>query len=149
MLQKLKIGYYGQQFSDTLPSDMDALSYLMRLNSSINKQTAHKYLGMFGLESQCHTTMIRLLSGGQKARVKLSSFGVIQPNLLLLDEPTNHLDIITIESLIMALNNFSGAIIVITHNFDFITKLNTELWVMKHLSKYPGSYDNYHNEQIT
>lgn len=149
--EKIKIGYYGQQFHDTLPLDITAHQYLMSLNDSVNEQMAHRYLGMFGLESQHHGTTIGLLSGGQKARVKLASFGVIQPHLLLLDEPTNHLDITTIASLISALNNYKGALVIITHNFDFITKLNTELWVVKDekFTKYPGTYDDYVQEVYT
>lgn len=55
---------------------------------------------------------------------------MIRPHILLLDEPTNHLDIIAIESLITALNNFEGAVILITHNLDIITQLDCELWTI-------------------
>ena len=68
-----------------------------------------------------------------------------EPHLLVLDEPTNHLDIVAIESLINALNNFKGAIVLVTHNFDIITKINAELWVVDNgkIEKYSNEYDDY------
>ena len=150
----LKIGYYNQHFEQSLPMDLKAVDYLISLNTSIDKTLAHKYLSMFGLEPIHHSTKISELSGGQKARVKFASFGVIKPHLLLLDEPTNHLDIVTIDSLILALNNFEGAIILVTHNFDMITSLNADLWVIHRdilplnikLFKYPKDYGHYIQE---
>ena len=143
--RNLKIGYYDQHFQDTMPSDVSPIKYLMNLNLSLDEQNAHKYLGMFGLDSSHHGIMIGSLSGGQKARVKLSSFGVTRPHLLLLDEPSNHLDMTTVDSLINALSLFTGAIIVITHNFDLLTKLKSEVWVVedKRIFKYRGNYEDY------
>ena len=141
----LKIGYYNQHFEDSMPMNSTGVEFIQGLNTDIDLTTSHKYLSMFGLEPIHHKTLIGSLSGGQKARVKLASFGVIKPHLLVLDEPSNHLDIVAIESLIGALNSYAGAILIVTHNFDLITKLNCELWVVDEdgLNPYQGSYDEY------
>lgn len=144
----LKIGYYNQHFEDSLPFDDNGVEYLMSINNDIDKTLAHKYLSLFGLEPIYHAIKINLLSGGQKARVKFASFGIIKPHLLILDEPTNHLDIVAIESLINALNTYIGAIILITHNYEVITRLNTELWIIDNgkLEKYTRDYNTYIEE---
>lgn len=142
---RIRIGYYNQHFEKCMPMNITPIQYLEELNNEIDIQTAHKYLSMFGLEPIYHKTSIGILSGGQKARVKFASFGVTKPHILMLDEPTNHLDIVSIESLIDALNNFSGAIILVTHNFDLITKLDADLYIIDKqiLERYDGSYDDY------
>ena len=144
----LRIGYYNQHFEESMPFDLNGVQYLMALNNDIDLTQAHKYLSLFGLEPVHHNIIIGTLSGGQKARVKFASFGVIKPHLLILDEPSNHLDIVAIESLVCALNNFEGAILLVTHNFDIITKLNSELWVVEngHMEKYIQDYDDYVQE---
>lgn len=141
----LLIGYYDQHFENSLPMNYDPVTYLMKLNSTIDNESAHKYLSMFGLEPIHHAVKIKELSGGQKARIKFASFGVIRPHLLLLDEPTNHLDMTTIESLINALKIYDGSIVLITHNFDMVTSLDCDLWTMDDtgLNKYLGDYDSY------
>lgn len=141
----LRIGYYNQHFESSLPMDLTGIEYLMQLNNEINLTLAHKYLSLFGLEPINHNVKISILSGGQKARVKFASFGVSKPHLLILDEPSNHLDIDTITSLIYALSNFKGAIILVSHNFDIITNIKSELWTIADgkLDKYNGDYCDY------
>jgi len=141
----LRIGYYNQHFEESMSLNKNPVTYLMDLNPNIDITLAHKYLSMFGLEPCYHSTKISELSGGQKARAKFASFGVIKPHLLILDEPSNHLDMITIDSLINALNSYGGALILITHNFDIITRLNSELWIVenKKISKYSAGYEKY------
>lgn len=141
----LRIGYYHQHFENTLPKNISSVNYLMLLNPKLDLTLAHQYLSTFGLEPAHHKTNIGFLSGGQKARVKIASLGIMKPHLLILDEPSNHLDIVTIDSLIYALNHYQGAIILITHNFELITELNLELWTIQNqqLIKFPGDYDNY------
>ncbi len=141
----VRIGYYNQHFEDSMPFEINGVQYLSELNKEIDITTAHKYLSLFGLEPQYHSTKIGALSGGQKARVKFASFGVTKPHLLILDEPSNHLDIAAIESLVNALNNFEGAIVLVSHNFDIVTSIRSELWVVENakMFKYQGTYDDY------
>lgn len=141
----LKIGYYGQHFEESLPNEQKPTEYLCAMNREVSIEQSHKYLSLFGLEPLYHSTKISALSGGQKARVKLASLGIMKPHCLILDEPTNHLDITTIQSLIMALNYYVGAIILVTHNFDVITSLKSELWCIENntIHKNEHSYDEY------
>jgi ATPase subunit of ABC transporter with duplicated ATPase domains len=146
----LKIGYYNQHFEESLPSDMSSVEYLMSLNDDIDITLSHKLLSMFGLEPKHHKVNIGLLSGGQKARVKFASFGIIKPHVLILDEPSNHLDIVTMEAFIEALNSYKGGIVVVSHNYDLVTKINCELLVVEDhdVTFYDGDYDDYVDEII-
>lgn len=145
---QLKIGYYDQHFEQSLPFDINGIQYLMSLNQDLDLTNSHKYLSLFGLDAINHNTLIGQLSGGQKARVKLASFGIIKPQLLLLDEPTNHLDIVAINSLIHALKHFEGGLILITHNFDLIQELDCQLWVVDNgeIFQYNGTHQDYIQE---
>lgn len=146
----LKIGYYNQHFVDTLPDDIIPINYLQTLDKELSKQDAHKYLGSIGLESFAHKVPIKDLSGGQKARVVLASIQLENPHLLFLDEPTNHLDIETVDALIQAINEFSGGVIVISHDMELITKTNCQLWTChdKKIKLFNGSYDDYYDYVI-
>ena len=99
-------------------------------NSGI-KQTVRKFLGKIGLEGQLHNNLIKELSGGQKARVAFVALLFKQPHIILLDEPTNHLDIESIEWLITCLKKFNGGLVVITHDTEMITELESQLLVLE------------------
>jgi len=130
---------------------MTPIEYLLSISDYENddkssREYLHKCLNSFGLLKEHHKKQIKNLSGGQKARVKLASFGVYKPHLLVLDEPTNHLDLETIDSLISSLNEFKYAVILVSHNYDVINKINCELYVLdkeKGLYKHEGDYDDY------
>ena len=131
-----RIGYYNQHFENHLPLDQTPIEYLRSIipedfvrNGAID-QSVRCYLGQVKLETSTHNKKISELSGGQKARVAIVKLVFQKPHCLILDEPTNHLDIETVESLIDALSDFKGGILVITHEPELIEKIDARLWVM-------------------
>ncbi|KAG0010744.1 hypothetical protein BGZ80_001214 [Entomortierella chlamydospora] len=120
----VKIGYYSQHNVDKLDgySTKSAMQYLMDTFPEEYKTqaAARKYLGSFGVAGQCAVLPMSTLSGGQKARVALAVCVHDGPQVLLLDEITNHLDMATIQGLIVALKEFSGAIVMVSHDAYFV-----------------------------
>ena len=143
--QALKIAYYNQHFINILPQDKTPVDYLLEINGKYKEQEIRQMLGIIGLEGYNHKKIIGELSGGQKARVVLVYCQILNPHLLVMDEPTNHLDIETINGLIEGINNFKGAIILVTHDMELITETNSDLWVIenKKIKKYKGDYEDY------
>lgn len=155
--QKLRVGRYSQHFVDSLTMDETAVQYLLRLypdQEGPSKQEAVRAkLGKFGLPSHNHLTPIVKLSGGQKARVVFTSISMARPHILLLDEPTNHLDMQSIDALADALDEFTGGVVLVSHDARLISRVceeeeNSEVWVVEDGSvrKYPGSFDDYKKE---
>jgi ATP-binding cassette, subfamily F, member 1 len=152
----LKIGYYHQHFEHFLPKDKTPVEYLEymvppELISGNKMQTVRKYLGTVKLESQSHNSLIGSLSGGQKARVALVSLLFQQPHFILFDEPTNHLDIETVEALIEGLKNYEGGLMVITHEPELITNLESDLWILENnkIVFYNNTFDEYCDSLLT
>jgi len=148
-----RIGYYNQHFENQLPLDQTPIEYLRSIipdtciiNGAV-EQSVRCYLGQVKLETSNHNKKISELSGGQKARVAILKLVFQQPHCLILDEPTNHLDIETVESLINALSDFKGGILVITHEPELIEKIDARLWVMdpetKNINTQIDSYQDY------
>ncbi|KAG0006907.1 hypothetical protein BGZ65_001984 [Modicella reniformis] len=120
----VKIGYYSQHNVDKLDgySSKSATQYLMDTFPEEYKTQvqARKYLGSYGITGQCAVLPMSTLSGGQKARVALAVCVQGGPQVLLLDEITNHLDMATIQGLIVALKEFIGAIVLVSHDAYFV-----------------------------
>ena len=151
----LRIGYYHQHFEHFLPKDKTPIEYLEEsvpedLISSNKMQTVRKYLGTVKLESSAHNSLIGNLSGGQKARVALIGLIFQKPHFILFDEPTNHLDIETVEGLIEGLKEYEGGLMVITHEAEMITNLESQLWILKdnRIEFYNNSFEEYCDEII-
>lgn len=155
--QKLRIGRYSQHFVDLLTMDETPVQYLLRLypdQEGPSKQEAVRAkLGKFGLPSHNHLTPIVKLSGGQKARVVFTAISMARPHILLLDEPTNHLDMQSIDALADALDEFSGGVVLVSHDSRLISRVcedeeRSEIWVVDNgvVRKYPGTFEEYKTE---
>ncbi|KAL3525633.1 hypothetical protein ACH5RR_014005 [Cinchona calisaya] len=157
--QKLRIGRYSQHFVDLLTMDETPVQYLLRLHpdqEGLSKQEAVRgKLGKFGLPSHNHLTPIAKLSGGQKARVVFTSISMSKPHILLLDEPTNHLDMQSIDALADALDEFTGGVVLVSHDSRLISRVcedeeRSEIWVVENgtVETFPGNFEEYKEELL-
>jgi ATP-binding cassette subfamily F protein 3 len=133
----LRVCTFDQHFYHGLPEEQTPLEFLESKapvtedGARIGRDQVRKILGATGLEGAAHTRPIGTLSGGQKARVYFGSLAIQGPDILLMDEPTNHLDIETIEGLAAGLRNFPGAVVIVSHDVDFLEEVATEVWVTR------------------
>ena len=128
---KLRIGYFAQDQADALAYDRSALAQLADLRPKEHQTKLRGHLGAFGLSGDKAETLTGDLSGGEKARLLFALMTCAAPQILLLDEPTNHLDIDAREALIQALNDFPGAIVLVTHDPHLIELVADRLWLVK------------------
>ncbi len=148
-----RIGYYNQHFESQLPLDQTPVDYLKTMipNNFIGaggpEQSVRSFLGRVRLEPSAHKKLIGELSGGQKARVAIVQLVFMCPNCLILDEPTNHLDIETVEALIDGLREYTGGVVVITHDHNLIDAIDARVVMMDPetmcINTKIDSYDNY------
>lgn len=146
---RLRIGKYDQHSADQLNLDESPTEYLMRL-FNLQYQDARKKLGQYGLASHAHTILNRDLSGGQRARVALADLSCRAPDVLILDEPTNNLDIESIDALAEAIREFTGGVIIVSHDERLIRDTECQLWVVenKNICEIDGDFDDYRRELL-
>lgn len=142
---KLSVGYFSQQQLDTLDYNSTPYGHVQALNKKLGETEIRKYLGGFGFSGDCVFDSVRHFSGGEKARLALALLIYHRPNLLLLDEPTNHLDLQMREALIIALQSYQGAVILVSHDRYFVSSVADQLyWIAHHtLQKFEGDLDDY------
>jgi len=145
----LSIGYFAQQELDVLSLDDGALMHMIRLardkGPNGREQELRDFLGSFRFVGDMVSQPVGTLSGGEKARLVLAMLVWQRPNLLLLDEPTNHLDLTTREALSMALNEFEGTVMLVSHDRALLREVCDEFWlVTDHAVKpFDGDLDDY------
>ncbi|KAL3072645.1 hypothetical protein niasHS_017619 [Heterodera schachtii] len=149
MHRQLRIGWFDQHSNEALNQEQSAMDYLM-VKYQIDQQSARKNLGMVGLASHAHTVHIKNLSGGQKSRVALAELSLKQPDILILDEPTNNLDIESIQALAEGIEDFSGGVVMVTHDERLIRATDCRLWVVEDQKIYQidGDFDDYRKEVL-
>jgi len=146
---RLRIGFYNQHSADQLTLDESPVEYLQR-NFNMEYQDCRKLLGRFGLAGHAHTIKIKDLSGGQKSRVALADLASRAPDMIILDEPTNNLDIESIDALADAINDFTGGVIIVSHDARLILETNCQLWVVEDQSieEIDGDFEDYRKELL-
>ena len=139
------LGYYAQHLMDGLAGDRSVLEELEAHAPAANQGTLRNLAGAFGFHDDDVMKPIRVLSGGEKARVALAKLLYDAPNLLVLDEPTNHLDIATKRALVAALADYEGTLIFVSHDRQFLRALATRVVELSAAGPrvYGGSYDEY------
>jgi ATPase subunit of ABC transporter with duplicated ATPase domains len=141
----VSLGYYAQHLMDGLTGDLTILEELMAHAPSANQGTLRNLAGAFGFHDDDVEKPIRVLSGGEKARLALSKILYDAPNLMILDEPTNHLDIVTKRALIRALDEYEGTLVFVSHDRQFLRALATRVLELSAAGPhvYGGSYEEY------
>jgi ATP-binding cassette subfamily F protein 3 len=141
----LKIGYFAQHQLEQLDMRATPVDHLKELDRSLGEKAARDFLGGFGFSGMRALDVVEPFSGGEKARLCLALTIYQRPNLLLLDEPTNHLDLDTREALTEALNDYTGALVLVAHDRALIRACcDTLLHVGGgRVSPYDGDLDDY------
>lgn len=126
---KVEIGYFGQMNIDRLDSNLTIYEELQKTDETLPQTRIRQVCGNMMFSSDLANKKISVLSGGEKSRVMLGKILLKGVNLLLLDEPTNHLDMESCDSLLEAIQNFEGAVIMVTHDESFLEKVANKLVV--------------------
>ena len=130
-MHKVTVGYFAQHQLDELNSNNTPYDYMVRLMPDGTEAQSRTKLGTFGFGAAKVETKCGNLSGGEKARLLLLLTAFHAPHMLILDEPTNHLDIDSREALVHALNDYDGAVIVISHDRHFVNAIADRLWIVR------------------
>ncbi|MGJ9417465.1 ATP-binding cassette domain-containing protein [Massilia sp. CMS3.1] len=141
----LSIGYFAQHQVEMLRHDESPLWHLAKIAPTVREQELRNFLGSFNFPGTMVTSPIRPFSGGEKARLALALIVWQRPNLLLLDEPTNHLDLETREALTMALAQFEGTLVVVSHDRHLLRATTDEFIIVANgrLQPFDGDLDDY------
>ena len=142
---KLRIGYFAQHQADELDLSASALTHMKRLMPLVAESRVRSRLGTFGFTKDRADIAVGSLSGGEKARLLFALMCQATPHMMLLDEPTNHLDVDAREALVRALNDFEGAVILVSHDAHLIDLVCDRLWLVERGTCRPfdGDLDDY------
>jgi ATP-binding cassette subfamily F protein 3 len=145
----LNIGYFAQQELDVLHPQDNPLEHMTRIARDVGpparEQELRNFLGTFNFGGEMVKQAIGTMSGGEKARLVLATMVWQRPNLLLMDEPTNHLDLATREALAVALNEFEGTVMLVSHDRALLRSVCDEFWLVGRgeIKPFDGDLDDY------
>jgi ATP-binding cassette subfamily F protein 3 len=141
--------FYAQHQLESLDKENDALRELQVFAPEETDTYLRSLLGAFLLKGDDVFKKIKVLSGGERARVALAKTILARANFLLLDEPTNHLDIQSVNVLVEVLNKYEGTYIVVSHDRYFLSRIANKIWYIenKELKEYPGTYEEFETWQ--
>ena len=143
--KNIKIGYFAQHTLDTLDETKNALAHLQKIAKAETELKLRRFLGGFDFVGDMALMPVKNFSGGEKARLALALIVWQAPNVLLLDEPTNNLDIDMRQALILALQNYDGAVVVVSHDRFLLNQVVEDYYLIanKNIVKFIGDLDEY------
>jgi ATP-binding cassette subfamily F protein 3 len=148
---KLKIGYFAQHQVDALNLEETPFWHIAQHAPRIDQQVIRSFLGSFGFAGDKAFEQVGVFSGGEKARLVLALLAWQKPHLLLLDEPTNHLDLEMREALALALQEFEGAVVVVSHDRQLLGSVVDQFWLVHEGNAvvYDDDLDSYSQWMLT
>lgn len=150
--EHLKIGYFAQHQMEALDLNASPLTQLKRLTPTATEQSIRTFLGSFNFQEEAVADSIHHFSGGEKARLALALIAWQKPNLLILDEPTNHLDMEVRDALLLAMQQFEGAVLLVSHDRYLLRHTVDNFWLVANgqVLNYEGDLADYqqHLSQI-
>jgi ATP-binding cassette, subfamily F, member 3 len=143
--RELQLGYFAQHQLEQLSPEASPLLHLQRLDPKASEQSLRNYIGGFGFSSEMALSPVAPFSGGEKARLVLALLIYQRPNLLLLDEPTNHLDLEMRHAMTMALQEYEGALLVVSHDRHLLRSVCDEMLLVDagKVTEFDGDLDDY------
>ena len=142
---RLRVGFFAQHHVDALDMNTSAVGFMQKNYHGKSDEEYRRHLGAFGITGMTGLQKMELLSGGQKSRVAFACLSLTNPHILVLDEPSNHLDIEAMDALSLALNNFGGGVLMVSHDVTMLQNVCTSLWVCDNgtVTKFPGDVNAY------
>ena len=142
---RLTIGYFAQHQLDELSAERTPYSYFAELMPNASESQRRARLGAYGFGAQLADSRCETLSGGEKARLLFALASFHAPHILVLDEPTNHLDVDSREALVLAINDYEGAVVLISHDRHIIETCADRLWLVNEgtVKPFDGDMDDY------
>jgi ATP-binding cassette subfamily F protein 3 len=142
---RLGVGYFAQHRVDHLDAEGSPLLHLQRLDASASEQQLRDFIGGFGFHAERTKEPVSRLSGGEQARLALAMVLFKRPNLLLLDEPTNHLDLEMRHALSVALQEFPGAVVLVSHDRYLLSTVADRLYLVAggRITDFDGDLQDY------
>ncbi len=146
--EQAEIGYFGQDHTDDFADDSNLFDWMKQWTKG-DEQLVRGALGRMLFSNDEVKKSVKVISGGEQGRMLFGKLSLINPNVLLMDEPTNHLDMESIEALNLALENYPGTLIFVSHDREFVSSLATRIIDMQPngLIDFSGSYEDYLRSQ--
>jgi ATPase subunit of ABC transporter with duplicated ATPase domains len=144
--ENVNIGYFAQDHAAEFNHNISLFQWMCQwMQEGDDEQTIRGILGRLLFSKDESQKSIKVVSGGEQARLLFGKLMLLKPNVLLMDEPTNHLDMESIESLNTALENYPGTLLFISHDREFVSSLATRIWEItpRGIVDYVGSYEDY------
>eukprot|EP01006_Ploeotia_vitrea_P034969 TRINITY_DN65827_c5_g3_i2.p1 TRINITY_DN65827_c5_g3~~TRINITY_DN65827_c5_g3_i2.p1 ORF type:complete len:901 (+),score=494.79 TRINITY_DN65827_c5_g3_i2:34-2703(+) len=151
------VAVFQQHQTEALDLDKSPLEFMMEKFHPTTEETVRSHMGRFGITTELASQPIRTLSGGQKARLSFSVVTWRRPQFVIMDEPSNHLDLETIDALVLAITQFSGGVVVVSHDQHLLQNTCQEFWALsrqtiddeKEFELFDDNWDSSVGEDLT